>query len=146
MGRGVGGSGPKIWGLIALHDEHPGAFEASLIRAGVRWRDVGTPGFTWGDCLALIENLDWDDPLQRARKPKEWVWGDPLRDPIISLLDVLGHVNAKTPRPEGMPASRLPRRIDRPHAKTGPEKPQITGQARSTDEMDAWMRGRIAQA
>lgn len=145
MGRGGRDPGPKIWGLIALHDQHPGAFEASLIRAGVRWRDIGTPAFTWGDCIALVENLAWDDPLNRARNPKDWVWGDPLRDPIVSVIDVLAQVNAKTPRPRGMPASRLPDRIKRPTAGAASSEPQIRGESKSISEMDAWMRSRMSR-
>lgn len=145
MGRGERDPRPKIWGLIELHDLHPGAFEASLIRAGLRWRNVGTPDFTWGDCVAVVEHLDWDDPLARARNPNDWVWGDPLRDPVVSVIDVLAQMNAKTPRPKGMPASRLPKRIERPSARSASSKPQIHGEAKPMDEMDTWMQSRIAK-
>lgn len=143
MVGGGHGSGGKVWGLISLHDQHPGAFEASLIRAGVRWRDVGQDSFTWGDCLALIENLAWDDPLSRATRPDEWAWHNPEFDPLVTILEVLMQINAKTPVQDRKMKAALPKRIPRPWEKAK-RKPEAVKPGRSWEDMEKWVASRIA--
>lgn len=142
MGRGGPDPGPKVWALIALHDEHAGAFEASLIRAGVRWRDIGSSGFSWGDAIALVENLPWNDPLAIAMRPEEWAWDNPDRDVLVSILDVLVQINAKTLTPREVGRSRMPKRIPRPwdrrKRKTAP-----AGPAMEWDAAMEWLSGRV---
>lgn len=142
MGQRLGDSGGGIWGLIQLHDEHPRAFEASLIRAGVRWRDVGSVDFTWADCVALIETLSWDDPLTRAVHPDDWAWGNPMQDIVVSLLDMMIQVNAKTPVQDKRMKANLPKRIPRPWDKTKAGD-KITGAAKSLAELDKFLDSRM---
>lgn len=144
MGRGRDGGRPKIWGLIALHDEHPGPFEASLIRAGVRWRNVGTDDFTWGDCLALVDTFAWDEPLTRATRPNDWFWHDPLRDVQVTIIDLLAQINSKTPLPEGMRRSNLPKPAKRPWGDSAKGARQPVKPGRDWDEMENWVRSRMA--
>lgn len=103
---------------------------------------MGTPGFTWGDCLALVENVAWDDPINRATKPDEWFWDDPMRDVLVSVVDLLMQVNAKTPRPEGMPQSRLPDPVVRPWKKRA-KNTQSRPPGRDWDDMAKWLEGRV---
>ena len=144
MGRGGHHPVGKVWGLISLHDQHPGAFEATLIRAGVRWRDVGQDGFTWGDCLAIVENMTWTDPLYRVMNPEDWAWADPMRDVVVTIVDLLAEINAKTPRPQGLPRSRMPKRVDRPKPARKAAAPAAAGH--EWDDMTEWLKGRVGRA
>ncbi len=92
MGRNVRSPGPKIVGLIDLHDEHPEGFEAALIERGLRWRDVGSRRFTWGDCWAVISTLPWDAPLNRQAN-EHWAWGNPLHELVAIVAEATHNRN-----------------------------------------------------
>jgi hypothetical protein len=139
VGQCFHGACGGIWGLIQLHDEHPRAFEASLIRAGVRWRDAGSVDFTWGDCVALVASMSWDDPLFRAMHPDEWMWHNPTHDVLMTMVDLLLQVNAKTPLPDKSMKNKLPKRIERPWDK----KPEtLRGKSMTFAELDAFLEKR----
>jgi hypothetical protein len=70
------------------------------------------------DLAAVIEYLPWDAPLKQAVHPKEWVWGNPLMDPLVGAVDLLSNIATKTPRPRGLAASKLPKPTERPWAKS----------------------------
>ena len=116
-----------------------------MIRAGVRWRDVGSEQFTWGDCLALVEYLDWDDPLSRAMSPKDWAWNDPSRDLLVTVIEVLGQINAKTPLAHKQKKGDLPKRIPRPWDKSKNVQ-KLGSKPRPLAEIDEWMTKRLAGA
>lgn len=56
--------------LNTLDDpEHREAIEYDLIALGLRLRDVGTPGFSWGDLFAVIRQAPRTSALFRAMNP-----------------------------------------------------------------------------
>lgn len=105
---------------------------------------MGSDDFTWGDCIALIENVTWDDPLFKAMKPNDWLWYDPSRDPMITVVDLLMQINAKTPMPPKMPRANLPKPVERPKPGGEVEKKSKV-QGRSWDDMTEWLDTRRAK-
>lgn len=112
----------------------------------MRWRDVGSHAFTWADCLALVEHLDWDDPLSRAMNPKDWAWNDPSRDLLVTVIEVLGQINAKTPLAHKQKKGDLPKRIPRPWDKKSQSVQKLGSKPRPLAEIDEWMKKRLAGA
>lgn len=104
---------------------------------------MGSDGFTWGDCVALVETLAWNDPLFRAANPDEWIWHDPARDPLVTILDLLMQINAKTPLPNKNMRGRLPNPVKRPWDVKGKtaQAPKVKG--RSWEDMEAWLASRV---
>jgi hypothetical protein len=86
---------PKIGWLVQLHAEHPEAVEVSLISAGLRWRDVGTPEVPWSDAWAILTTQAWDSPLAKALKPDEWYWYDPHYPVVVDSRDLLRVIATK---------------------------------------------------
>lgn len=109
----------------------------------MRWRDVGSGEFTWGDCLALVENLGWDDPLARAINPKDWAWNDPSRDLLVTVIELLGLINAKTPMAYKQKKSDLPKRIPRPWDKKSNVQ-KLGSKPRPLAEVDKWLSERLS--
>lgn len=70
--RGCGPGG--IYALLDLHDAHPHALERELIALGVRWRDVGSEGFTWGDAWAVANAPAPGSALYVAMTPESRGW------------------------------------------------------------------------
>lgn len=118
MGQRFVGGPPKILGLIERHRANPEAFEATLIGHGLRWRDVGSARFTWGDCWALIYSLPYDSPLHRAENPKEWFWYNPMNDVLVGVYDALGVIAATQDRRPKIKKNEIPKPTLRPWDKT----------------------------
>lgn len=104
---------------------------------------MGSPGFSWGDCLALVEHLDWDDPLSRAMNAKDWAWNDPSRDLLVTVIEVLGQINAKTPLAYKQKKGDLPKRIPRPWDKRK-DVQKFGSDARPLAEVDKWLSERLS--
>ena len=100
---------------------------------------MGSVDFSWEDCSALVESVGWDDPLFRAMHPDDWAWYNPVQDVLVTVVDLLLQVNAKTPLPDTSLKGRLPKRVERPWDKK-PER--IAGAAKSLAELDAFLEKR----
>ena len=94
---GWGDLGPKISGLIELHERHPAETEIALIQVGLRWRDAGARRCTWSDVYAVLSTQPWDSPLAKALEPENWRWYGPLNDVVIEARDFLRQLAYKTP-------------------------------------------------
>lgn len=137
-------AGGKIWELIDLHDQHPDALEASLILAGLRWRDVESSSprrraHAWQDVAAVIATLPWDAPLRRALP--DWQWGDPKHDLLITILESVAALSAKTPnqtKAKKADLLRVPRPWDQ--AKTA----KRIGTPMPIADLAAWLDGDFA--
>lgn len=141
MGEGIGREPGKVQGLVEAHDEHPEGFEAALIERGLRWRDVGTPDFTWGDCWAVISTLPWDSPLNRQSNP-EWVWDGPYTERLTILTEAAQHTSAKTPN-----WTKRQKRHLLHFVRPDERKERVTSLGntpRPLAEMADWMAGRMA--
>lgn len=114
MEQGVCGDPPKILGLIDLHRAHPSAFEASLIDRGLRWREVGSEHLDWADLHAIVENIPYDDPLNRAMHPTSWFWHHPLTDIIAGVFDRVGFLAAVGQRRDRIRRADVPKPLVRP--------------------------------
>lgn len=104
----------EICELIQLHEQHPAAFEASLIDRGLRWRDVATERLTWADLWAVISNLPYDDPLVRAINGKDWFWYHPAFDVLVGIYDTLSQIVAVVSRRPQIKRSEVPKPTRRP--------------------------------
>lgn len=136
MVGGLGDPGPKINGLIALHDDYPDAVDAVLIQHGVRWRDVGSREFDWADCHAILSSLPPWSPVHRAEAPESWIWALPGFDTLMTIAEALVTANVQRGNASGAPAARFPKRIVRPwDTSTG----QLGDGALPFDELDAWL-------
>ena len=138
MGGRVRGGPYRIDGLIDLHDEHPSAFEATLITFGLRWRHAGTPDLLWSDLIALVDHLPWDAPLRRAQP--DWQWGDPKYELLVTITEAVHNTWLVNSRKKVRPSDLL--RIPRPWAK---EKhvTKIGGAPEPIADIDAWLDARI---
>ena len=134
----------KILSLLQLRDEHPEAFDATLIQAGLRWRDVESSSprrraHAWADINAVIATRAWDSPL--SRQTDQWWWGDPKHDVLVSTLEMTAAVNVKTPAPKGVKKSDFVR-VPRPWDKRNDKKAKRIGTtAMPLAELDAWLEG-----
>ncbi len=140
MGEGVRDRPGKVLALIDAHEEHPLEVEATLIQAGLRWRDLEAPvstGTDWGDVLAAVYCSPWDAPIRKVIEPKDWVWGDPSRDLLAGVVDELRNLRAQVGNLSKVQVSQMPQPIPRPATSSGPGEGQIeTGEATLT-EIDA---------
>lgn len=114
MGQGPAGGFRELGELVRLHAEHPAAFEATLIERGLRWREVGTDGFTWSDCWAVISNLPYDAPLTKAINGADWWWYHPVVDFVVGSFDYLGVIAAVVQRRPKLKRDDVPKRTVRP--------------------------------
>ena len=89
-----------------------------MIERGLRWRDVGTRSFTWGDCWALISTLPYDAPLHRAENPQEWFWYNPMNDVLVGIFDALGAIGATQARRPKIKKTEIPKPTMRPWDKS----------------------------
>lgn len=109
-----------IFGLLELHERHPGALERDLIVLGLRWRDVGTEAFTWRDLLVIVENSAADSAIARAMYPNEVAWG--VTDYLLAAaVDALAVGNWQRDRANGG-KSRKPKPVQRPRVRKPGEK------------------------
>lgn len=108
---------PKIIGLIELHEEHRAAVEASLIYAGLRWRDAGTRRCSWSDVNAVLSTQAWDSPLAKAMEPENWFWYGPQYPLLIEVRDYLRQVSYKTPLQDQKHKAGMPRMTTPPWGK-----------------------------
>lgn len=144
MERREQGADGKIQGLIELHAKHPEGFEATLIEAGLRWRDVESDSprrraHAWQDIYAVITTRAWDSPLSRVEP--DWWWGDPKHDLLTSLLEVAGAINVKTlvDKKSGVKKSDFPK-IKRPWDQSKDNK-RIGADPLPLADLDAWLDG-----
>lgn len=143
MEQRVPGAGGKILELTALHAEHPAAIEATLIAAGLRWRHVYSESprkraNAWRDIAAVIETAPWDSPIARALEPKDWPWGNPLHNIVVSILEATQAVNVKTIAPKNVRRSdflQVPRPWDQSKAS------KTIGTPMPLADLDAWLAG-----
>lgn len=142
MVQGGPGAGGKIWGLIELHDEKPQAVEATLIQAGLRWRDVESSSprrrtQAWQDIHAVISTHPWDSPL--ARSEEQWWWGDRKHDVLVSILEATAATAVKTPNETKAKKADFVR-IDRPWDEAKSSR-RIGSKPLPISELDAWLDG-----
>ena len=132
---------PKIWWLIELHRDHPEPLEALLIGQGLRWRDVGTRQFTWGDCLALVAVAPHDSALVRATVP-DWRWADPHYELLVMIAEATtnSHVVEHSGR---QVSSRDLLHVPRPGEITKTVE-RFGNNPIPLAELDAWLDGRTA--
>ncbi|MBV7412290.1 hypothetical protein ACUIAC_01055 [Dermabacteraceae bacterium P13138] len=135
MGGRRGDPGGKIFGLIQQHEQYPEAFEATLIQAGLRWRDVEHPSparraDAWTDILAVISSCAWDSPL--ARKQPDWQWGNPFYELTALIAEVLHSISLRTPNKTKARQQDV-LRIPRPGERTK------LGDALPLADMEAWL-------
>lgn len=114
--------------------------EATLIQAGLRWRDLDAPvstGTDWGDVVAAVWCCPWDAPIRKVLEPKDWVWGDPSRDLLAGVVDELRNLRAQVGNLSKVQVSQMPKPIPRPASSSGSGDGQIeTGEA-TLAEIDA---------
>lgn len=130
----------RVAGLIDLHDSHPGAFEATLIERGLRWRDVGSPGFRWSDLLALVEYLPWDAPLLRATK-EDWRWRNPVYELLVTIAEETFNANVLRRRGHKTRKSDL-LRVPRPWEKQKRET-KLGGKPEPIGVIVTWLEDRM---
>lgn len=145
MERRQQGADGKIQGLIELHAEHPEGFEATLVQAGLRWRDVESSSprrraHAWQDIDVIISTRSWDSPLSRMEP--DWWWGDPKHDLLATLIEVTGATNVKTPAPKGVKKSDFPK-ITRPWEQSKNNK-RIGSDPLPLADLDSWLDGDFA--
>lgn len=140
MGVSECGGPYRIDGLLDLHGQYPGAVEASLIAHGLRWRDVGTPGFRWSDCIALLDNLPWDAPLRRAADD-DWRWGNPIFEVLVTIAEATYNANVYRARGRKTRGSDL-LKIPRPWGKEKSVE-KLGGAPEPIADIDAWLDARI---
>lgn len=136
VGGRVRGRPYRVDGLIDLHRQHPQAVEAALIHAGLRWRDVGTPRFSWSDCIAVIDCLPWDAPLRRKVDP-DWRWAHPWYELLVLIAESTHNANVQRARGSKLRKSDL-LNIPRP-GDIETHQQVITGTPVPLDELDAWL-------
>lgn len=144
MGQRLGGHRPKIRGLIDLHDDYPAEVEYELIVLGLRWRDVGTVGFTWRDLEVVVECLPPESVLKRKYQPKDWVWHDPRTDLLAGILDTLNALTAYMGNQSGVSKSKVPKPITRPWDVVKSDR-KIGGKVQlPLTDLEAWLAKRRA--
>lgn len=139
MEEGVGACLGEIPALIEIYEEHPTAVEATLLAAGLRWRDLEDPvstGTDWGDVIAVLEHAPWDAPIRRAVNPKDWPWNNPDRDLLAGIVDELRMLRAQVGNLSGVKQHQLPHPISRPSAGSQHNGAIETGEA-TLAEIDA---------
>lgn len=139
MAEGVEGRSGEIPALIEVYEEHPTAVEATLIAAGLRWRDLEDPvstGTDWGDVIAVLENAPWDSPIRRVVNAKDWPWLHPDRDLLAGIVDELRMLRAQVGNLSGVKQHQLPHPIPRPSAGSQQNGSIETGEA-TLAEIDA---------
>ena len=125
MEEGIGPCVGEIQALTEIYEEHATAVEATLIQAGLRWRDLEDPvgtGTDWGDVAAVLEYASWDAPIRRAVNPKDWPWNDPARDLLAGIVDELRLVRAQIGNLSGVKQHQLPPPIPRPGKSSDPQE------------------------
>ncbi|WP_087484931.1 hypothetical protein [Brachybacterium massiliense] len=139
MEEGVGSCLGEIQALTEIYEEHPTAVEATLLAAGLRWRDLEDPvstGTDWGDVAAVLEHAPWDAPIRRAVNPKDWPWNDPARDLLAGIVDELRTLQALIGNLSGAKPHQFPEPIKRPVTAGGEHAGAIeTGEA-TLEEID----------
>lgn len=135
MGQGKSRLRPKIRGLIDLHDEHPDAFEATLIERGLRYRDVGSADFTWADMHAVIATLAYDSPLMRAVNGGDWFWYGPYSDLLAGIYDAAAAGTATQAQRQKIKSSEVPKPLIRPWQKRK-EVSKLGNKPRLLSELD----------
>lgn len=114
MAEGCRADRGGIFGLLDLHDRYPGAVERDLIALGLRWRDVGSEAFTWGDLRSIVEQSPPDSAIARAMYPNEVAWRptDYLLAMVVDILAVMnwrdGGAKGRRPKPLKRPRTRKP--------------------------------------
>lgn len=107
-----------------------------MIERGLRWRDVGTRSFTWGDCYAVIAALPYDAPLLRAENPKEWFWFHPMNDVLVGIYDALAITSATQAQRPKIKKSDIPKPTLRPWDKSK-DVEKLGNTPRPIDELNA---------
>lgn len=107
----------KIAALIDYieDEEHRGALEADLIKAGLRLRNCPSPEFTWRDLQIFIEYLDNDSCLVAVVHPERAGWTKPnmLLAELIDTARIHLWLNTKA----GQEGRDFPEPIERPGIK-----------------------------
>lgn len=104
----------ELGSTLATIEAFREAIEFDLITLGLRLRDVGTDGLTWGDVYTIIRQSSRSSALFRAMNPDEFEWT------LTNLLtaEVADAVRvANWQRGEGK-RSDLPKPIPRPGVQT----------------------------
>ena len=75
--------------------------------------------------------------------PKEWAWNDPSRDLMVTMIELLGQLNAKTPLAYKQKKGDLPKRIPRPWDKQK-NVTKMGSKPRPLAEVDKWLSERLS--
>lgn len=100
----------------------------------MRFRDVGSPGFTWADCWAIYVSLPPDSPLHRAKNPKDWHWYVREIEFLAGIYDAVNHLAATVAKQPGVKKKDIPKPLVRPWDKVKEEQ-KIVGDKMPLDEM-----------
>jgi hypothetical protein len=95
--------------------------ERDLIALGLRWRDVGSEAFSWGDLRAIVEHSPPDSAIARAMYPNEVAWR-PTDYLLANVVDILAVINWR----DGGGKGRRPKPLQRPKVRKPGQKRRQT--------------------
>lgn len=80
---------------------------------GLRWSDIGYT-CDWNDVIVALDSEPPWGPIHRTRDPKNWLWGLPGYDEIITLVELIATGNVQRGNQSNAKKSDFPKRITRP--------------------------------
>lgn len=118
--------------------------EARLLEMGLRWSEVGY-SCDWQDIISALESEPPWGPIHRAKEPKNWLWGLPGYDELVSLLEMTAAGNVQRGNQSGAKKSEFPKRIRRPwDERDTVNERKLGGTKVSLEEMDRLLEERMA--
>jgi len=120
-------------GIVALArivDQHESAVAADLVRAGLRLRDAGTPGFTLDDLRDFVKHSPRESALYRAQYPETADWDTPAL--LLARLVDAGNWLVWSKTKDGAKGRNQPKPVPRP----GVESPDKRRGGRTTTRLD----------
>lgn len=128
----------EILGLVDLVEEYESALTYDCLVIGLKLRLLGTPEFTWGELLAIVQNSPRFSAFYRAQHPDEWMWTE-QEHLLAAIADSLAIANWQ--RGNGK-RSDYPRPIKRPGV-TNDDVTKFGKGAIPYDEMNDWLGGQF---